>query len=290
VGTLTLPQPLASNPYIRIFRIADFSGGAEIARMLLSLGHTRVAFISNHAQDPWANKRCAGLCAEFSKAGFPDAVVPYAMANNWEYLNAIMAPRRALANRVVAFAPGRLTRTALLDAKYPELAATFAGNKPTLAVLKAQVEALAHISSTSMHPQIVEYLREEGLGILRYRFIRIAMSALFERALQDARCTAWVLVNDDAALSALRYLLDRKIRVPGSISLIGFDGDPCGFEYGVSSFDFDFPNICRHMLAFIGHPLHAARQAKGQTVELPGFIVRRDSIGRAHGFATKRNR
>jgi DNA-binding LacI/PurR family transcriptional regulator len=69
--------------------------------------------------------------------------------------------------------------------------------------------------------------------------------------------------------------------VPGDISLVGFDGNPVGFEKGITSFDFDFPNIIRQMLFFIARPLAVTRFTRGNTIEMPGLILHRDSTGRA---------
>jgi DNA-binding LacI/PurR family transcriptional regulator len=74
------------------------------------------------------------------------------------------------------------------------------------------------------------------------------------KAIADRSITAWICANDEIAIPALNYLSSCKIKVPDEIAVIGFDNHPFAFEAGLSSFDFDIPNIIRQALGFITYP------------------------------------
>ena len=93
--------------------------------------------------------------------------------------------------------------------------------------------------------------------------------------MKDRACTAWVGANDDAAVLELTCLRSRGKRIPGDISIFGFDNEPIGFENRITAFVFDFPDIASQLMLFITHPLWGTRFTKKSFVEMPGSIIKR---------------
>jgi DNA-binding LacI/PurR family transcriptional regulator len=121
---------------------------------------------------------------------------------------------------------------------------------------------------------------ERSVVNMRRDLFRMFLGPLFKKVLSNALCTAWVGSTDETAVCALNFLKDRKIKVPRDISIVGFDGDLLGFENGITSYDFDFQNIGRQMIAFLFQPTSRAYFGKKQHLEMPGLPVLRDSTGR----------
>jgi DNA-binding transcriptional regulator YhcF (GntR family) len=263
LGLFELPRSLAANRFIRIFKIAGLSAGQSVGRMLLSLGHRRVAFVSHYQRDAWSILRYQGLVNEYAKAGLENGVTPYTM----ESLNDEMRNILVLSGE---FAPANLSPLArkIVDSKHDEIQR-----------LRANVKALASLSGANMNGPTLRFILEHGLDPLQGELACLLLEPIFEKAAADRSCTAWVSANDDCAVYALDYLRSNGKRVPEEISVAGFDNDPLGFENGVTSFDFDFPNIVRHMMLFIARPLWGTRYAKSSSMEMPGSIIKRATTG-----------
>jgi DNA-binding LacI/PurR family transcriptional regulator/DNA-binding transcriptional regulator YhcF (GntR family) len=110
---------------------------------------------------------------------------------------------------------------------------------------------------------------------------QIRMAPLFQKALQDRTCTAWVGLSDSCARTALDFLHRRGVGVPGEISLVGFDNEAESFATGLSSYDFNMAAAVGAMLEHImGSPLYSS-PAKPQSVvvEIPGRVVARATTG-----------
>jgi hypothetical protein len=143
--------------------------------------------------------------------------------------------------------------------------------------LRSNVRAILSMPVEDMNEQSAYFIRHHSLDPIRFELIRLLIEPLFKKAAADTACTAWVAANDDAASLALDYLRSRKISVPGDVAVVGFDNDPIGFENGITSFDFDFPNITRQMLAFITRPSTVTRFTNKSIIEMPGFVIHRNS-------------
>jgi DNA-binding LacI/PurR family transcriptional regulator len=103
---------------------------------------------------------------------------------------------------------------------------------------------------------------------------------LFEKAASDRTLTAWICANDACGVCALRYLSGRRISVPGSVSVVGFDGSSAGLVARLSSYDFNIPALADATLRLVlgGEP--RPRSEEPLQVDIPGLFVIRETVGR----------
>ncbi len=71
----------------------------------------------------------------------------------------------------------------------------------------------------------------------------IACKRCFDTALKFKDATAWICANDDVAKSACEYLLQKKVTIPDSISLVSFDDSKIAADLQFSSYNFAFDKI-----------------------------------------------
>jgi DNA-binding LacI/PurR family transcriptional regulator len=111
--------------------------------------------------------------------------------------------------------------------------------------------------------------------------LQVRMAPVFEEALADRECTAWVGLSDLAARTALSFLRSRGVRVPEDISLIGFDNDAESFCHGLSSYDFNVPAVIQAVLSHILEYRARRVMTSPAPVEIPGTVMARGSTAPA---------
>jgi len=231
----------------RVFTIATSARpGFEAGRLLLELGHRRVAYISPAHEEPWSKKRYEGLNDVFALAGLPRHV---ALAST----------------RYEPWSDTSATRTVAKD-------------------LERMIK-LGLRQSELRHHVLAEALRRGHTRLALDNQWTMKMHELkpaLERLLDDTSITAWVCVNDRTALFCLDLLRTEGIEVPRRLALVGFDDSPDAFAAGLTSYNFNRPAAIR---AVVSHVLHQGNVDTGEprrrTVEIPGFISRRASTGAA---------
>jgi DNA-binding LacI/PurR family transcriptional regulator len=77
---------------------------------------------------------------------------------------------------------------------------------------------------------------------------------LMKEAVDDRSITAWVGINDDTALGCVRFLKSNGIRVPGAVSVIGFDNSFEAAAMQMSSYDFNGAGAMRIMVDYLLRP------------------------------------
>jgi DNA-binding LacI/PurR family transcriptional regulator len=103
-------------------------------------------------------------------------------------------------------------------------------------------------------------------------------------ALADTGATVWVASNDKLALSCLDVLAQRKVRVPGTLSVVGFDDVPEALFGGLTSYCFNPRGVARKLLDIVlTSPALLKREGSQEPVEVPGFISERRSCGAPRG-------
>jgi DNA-binding transcriptional regulator YhcF (GntR family) len=231
---------------VKLFSMAITpSCGFDVGRYLLSLGHRRVAYFSQSSED-FAHKRLQGLVAAFAAAGLPDAVCPFAMEPAVP-LSPSFPP--TVSDAIDALVQRVLPHTGQHGALY----------KRTAGALSSQM------STTIWYESVIDRL-----------------VPWFDKALAVAGTTAWVGFNDRLALHALDYLRYRKRKVPGDISVVGFDDSPEALAQKLTSYNFSSAAVVHAMMT---HLLAPGRKLPGtaplEPVEIPGYVVERSSTSRA---------
>jgi len=113
--------------------------------------------------------------------------------------------------------------------------------------------------------------------MLRYRLLR----SLAEAGLRRGDFTAWVGHNDLAACCCMDVLAERGAKVPGDMSVVGFDDTPAALDYDLTSYDFGGQAAFHAAVTYLLRP--DTMRDIGPVYEAPGHMVVRGSTGPVRG-------
>lgn len=239
--------PNTKKQTIRVFSIGATNLAAKkIGRFLLDLGHREIAFISAwHQEDTWPQKRYEGLCMAFAMAKgcyvhlFADYRFPPGDIN---------LDDKNLEEKITSIPPFKK----ILQEKTP--------------FSQKQVESIESnidwIFNTSIYRQKLE----------------IFLQPLFKQAILNKNITAWVCADDYMAFGALQFLRENHLKIPESISVVGFEDVPDAFNSGLTTYNYDAPGVMQTMVAYIFNP-SLFPEKQGIFLEKNGFLVARQSSG-----------
>jgi DNA-binding LacI/PurR family transcriptional regulator/DNA-binding FadR family transcriptional regulator len=262
---------------VQVFRIASRLAGRQAGRHLASHGHTRIAYLSHVHDSLWSQERLAGLMDTSEMAGSRRDVVPVVVNNTENLIDtdfwmgsvpiADVAPIKAIRSD-----PGniQLLEDFLRGKKFP---------KEKRKKFQNDLEALKLLRRTAVDPTKFVALRDAILAQARYEGESIA-DMLFSDAIRRD-CTAWALCNDGLAIKALDYLKRSNVRVPGDVSVIGFDNTMASFEQRLSTYDFNMPGLVHRMLWFINQYDDRKKARPQPPIEVEGMVIERGTTGRA---------
>jgi DNA-binding LacI/PurR family transcriptional regulator/DNA-binding transcriptional regulator YhcF (GntR family) len=222
-----------------------------VAKYLLNLQHTKIAFISPFHNAPWSKIRLNSCAAIFQDAGFPEGVEPFVLnryAYQWDYLH---------------------------DSGKQDDMRSFINHY-------TQWEKNAF-------PGFSEKFRTLRYGLSKYFTewncaggeIYTMMRPLFKKAFHNRSITAWVMANDFAATLAIDYLKEINCQTPEDISIVSFDNTIDAMEYQITSYDFNNNGIVTMMLRYILSPPSLPMRGRDEIMEVEGRIVVRRSTGLA---------
>jgi DNA-binding transcriptional regulator YhcF (GntR family)/DNA-binding LacI/PurR family transcriptional regulator len=249
---LNVSPGFSGNRFLQFFTTTASAFPAKmVARYLLSLRHTAVAFISPFHRAPWSKIRHASCASVYRDAGYPGGITPFVLdhyAYQWDYLR---------------------------DAESHEDLQSLLGEY-------SQWKEYAHSNFFrkfgNISYSISKYLTEWNCASGE---IYKKMRSLCEKALRDKTITAWLMANDFAATLAFDYLKEKNIRVPEDISLIAFDNTLDAMEYQLTSYDFNNNGIVTMMLRYVLTPSTIPVSQRGKFVDVEGTIVVRRSTAPA---------
>ncbi|MBD3347562.1 MAG: GntR family transcriptional regulator [Chitinivibrionales bacterium] len=240
-GEWNVPDSMAGNSVAFFSYVAGQEPGRAAGEYLLRAGHKKIAFISPFHAASWSRLRLKGLQLLFNAQG--GAVVSYVKDNppdmTWHY----EAEATATANY------GNLYKAYKSWAKASD---------------SRIAQSLDHLFSYELPRRMLPRL-----------LWRQKLDELFEQALADKPCTAWVAANDDVAVAAMDFLKKRGVKVPQRISILGFDDTFESLQHGVTSYNFDMRTHARLALNFVtGKKILKNNEKPGR---VPGIIIERSS-------------
>jgi DNA-binding transcriptional regulator YhcF (GntR family) len=252
VGGWEVSSRTANNYYLRFFTVttSEFPP-RQVARHLLTLGHTDIAFVSPFHKALWSIRRGDAIRDTYRDAGQPDSVHFHVLddyAFQWDFLQENGNNQEEVQALVAAY--DRWQKYA--DSEF--------------------FRKFGHISYS-----ISRYLTEWNCatGEIYHRMV-----PLFKQALQDKAVTAWVMANDYTATLALDYLKEKKVRVPEDLSIISFDNTLDAMENHLTSYDFNLNGIVSIMLRYALRPSSVSPSPGKSVIEAEGAIVERRSTAR----------
>jgi DNA-binding LacI/PurR family transcriptional regulator len=214
-----------------------------VGALLLGAGHRRVAYLSPVGATLYSRHRLEGLQHAYDQAGLSEGVA------------AFVNPRCS---------------------SFEDIQGT--GQKAT--TLRAFAAAVARLEKR-MDPgegKDVDYFyRFYTETYLLRRAMQTQMLPLMTAAARDP-ATAWVGVNDWAALVAMDWLRRRSAKSGTRTALLGFDDTFEAFSHGLTSYNFNMPALVQAMLGHVLEPPGGRSQLP--PVEIPGVIVARQSTAR----------
>jgi len=255
VGYFNVSPGFSGNRFMQFFTTtASAFPAKKVAKYLLSLKHTHVAFISPFHRASWSKIRYKNCASVYRDAGFPEGVKPLVLdryAYQWDYIR---------------------------DTKSCE-------DLRSLISQYTQWKEYAHSNFFkrfgNISYSISKYLTEWNCASGE---IYKKMRSLCEKALRDKTITAWLMANDFAATLALDYLKEKNIRMPEDISIISFDNTLDAMEYQLTSYDFNNNGIVTMMLRYVLMPSTIPANQRGKFVEVEGTIVVRRSTAPARAI------
>jgi DNA-binding LacI/PurR family transcriptional regulator len=253
LGTVKLPDNFRNNRKVKIFTIAGRLAGTQAGQFLLDRRHRKVVYCSAYHSQPWSQWRYQGVQEAFSCLDHPGK------PDKWK-------SDRGNAMLVSSTLPdtGQFT----LD---PET------EKALSRILGRYEKSLIRHSFTYVPPTsaIVVSLLTLMEDDAAYR----TLYPVFENILDTSDATAWIIANDYVATAAIDFLNSRKVRLPQDISVFAFDDSDMAYEYGLTSYNFNFLSIAQQALAFVIYPTSRSFLHAPQTIECPGYIVERATTG-----------
>jgi len=247
--------PSGPDPRIRVFRAADsVAAGRAVGRLLLSLGHRRIAYLSPVHGVSWSRRRLEGLTGACREAGLSGAVAPCVLEHYSYRTQFVREDERSFdeVRRVLSKGASGLGR------------------------------------AESVVADTLREMESEAMGVMKRVLLRRKLAPLFAQALASG-ATAWVGCNDETALEALVYLRGRSLRVPQDVSVAGFDDSPEAFVHKLTSCSFNTVAAIRPMLDFVLAPrTRGAGRAGTAAVVIDGHVSERGTTGRPAAEADER--
>jgi DNA-binding LacI/PurR family transcriptional regulator len=115
--------------------------------------------------------------------------------------------------------------------------------------------------------RIADHLRDSLERMAEEEELRVSMRPFFEKALLNQDVSAWICVNDKAAMVAMDFLnLHAGVR---SIALVSYDDTFEAFKHKISSYNFNVSALVNAMLLFVLYP---RRERSGKYSENPVLI------------------
>jgi DNA-binding LacI/PurR family transcriptional regulator/DNA-binding transcriptional regulator YhcF (GntR family) len=284
-GSLSLPEYLSRQSSIRILRIAGKRAGEMVADTMIRAGHRHIAYLSPNFSQAWAQRRYEGLCSHCRQYGPAGFKVDLHTLNEIADLSDLVLELLNLDKNEVSalfresYAPeGIQVMIQTLERIRKKKLLILSDSDPNLATIRSEARHLAGLSNQPHDP-------ETYAGILAAMYNRastyafeIYLRPFFERVIKTSRATAWVCADDKTAFMANQFLMGHGKKVPGDISVIGFDDWPGDFMAGLSSYNFNMNGMIQQSLRMISDP----KYMKGTQLitEVNGYVVERKTTRR----------
>jgi DNA-binding transcriptional regulator YhcF (GntR family) len=286
IGGFDFPIEHKANPLLQKYRIEGKRAGESMARLLLELGHRNVAYVSLLHQTLWSRERYAGIETQFSRAGFSGGV--HLVADTIDVTLPCVLTASGLADKDVRrlIAVGRTeSQAADLENQWLQFRRSNPFPGPGYPRIGSPlVKNIADLTAQTRKGTDDYFLRKACTGALDAagdRLYEICLHPLFERALKLRNVTAWICATDSIAFVALTFLERRAIRVPGDISIAGFDNTPVkALERRLTSLDFNTMGFVHRILNFIIRPPRPRGRYRHETIEVEGVIIERGTVGK----------
>jgi DNA-binding transcriptional regulator YhcF (GntR family)/DNA-binding LacI/PurR family transcriptional regulator len=236
----TPPLPFSSNPRVRLFSLeTSVSVGYKVAHFLLARKHRTIAFFSPFHETSWSQTRLEGITEIYESAGLTSAISSYVIGG---------IPFPFGYRKQVSFG-GRTTEN-FIRGLFPEL------------------------RRTGARQRIAGRLRDFLERTAEEEALRTRLFPLFKKAIADPAVTAWVCVNDRAAMPALDFL--KLYAGKRRIELVSYDDTFEAFQHKITSYNFNISALVNAMISFVLYPRREwYKSYSTHPVQIEGALVER---------------
>jgi len=240
------------SPRTKIFDIALAAAASRIAaHCLISQGHRQVAYFSPTHKAGWSQRRLDGILTTFARAGFSRAVTRFTLDNE----------------QMADFAAQARQSCDISSLIGNHLKAYRAWRKNAPDEYRRRTDPL--------------FAQPLLYGMYLEGELCREMRKLFALALEHENITAWIMSHDYPAIMALDFLREKKVTVPGKLSVISFDDSFDALKHRLTSYNFNIEGMVQAIMRFLLHPDERGLYARKQRVEIEGFLVYRSTVGPA---------
>jgi len=282
IGGFHFELPTGAPAALQVFRPMGAVASREMTRLLLDKGHKQIAYLSCQHRHAWSTLRWQGIqqaCARVAgsqchlvadsqlqdKFDLAYAACDYPIDLFREIFG---AGRNDLHLDIYSQQRREARRADVLKGLRPDEMETL---RQGLSVIRRYWKRRPPESFFSRFRDFIM----EHLGVIGQA---ARLRDQFERALHLPGVTAWVCANDATAIAALDFLRERKIDVPGQISLVGFDDAPEAQNAGLTSYVFRADLLAHRVSEWLAHPLPSGVLQRRRAMEVPGEPVLRGTV------------
>lgn len=276
-----LSDHLAPFRNVRVFTIGERTAAQTLARMLLGNGHKRIAYFSLAHSYEWSKRRFDGLVDQYDKAGFRDAVVPFTFEVDVVFYGLL----RRLPHRVMAKIMNvQFTRT-FTERELSEMESIldrqFLQQSEAMGKIRTGLELIEPLLAETVEAKLREEVCDMILNSVGRMSSDLCMERLMKSAVADPRITAWVMMNDDTAITALRYLEKQKVQVPAELSVAGFDNLAPAASNKLTTIDFNHTALAHQAFMYLMHPSDLRYRNSPLRTEIEPLLYERATTGKA---------
>jgi hypothetical protein len=236
---------------LRIFPVGySPAAGEAMGRLLVGLGHRRVAYLDPFPGALWSQNRLDGLRRAWRAAGYADGVVHVP----------VQAP-----------SPGPLYDE---SGRYMgDVAASVADAFDARDRIQAELARIVRVDRFSeLSVDLMDWYAADSLA----RVVAPAVDSLLPRG----DITAFVAASDSVAMAAIRRLEANGLRVPADRSVAGFDDGYEAHLFELTTYNFNSTAAVQAMVDFIVNPgWRPLAGARDCVVEVDGYVKERGTTG-----------
>jgi DNA-binding FadR family transcriptional regulator/DNA-binding LacI/PurR family transcriptional regulator len=284
VGDLELAEPLRSSDRVRILTIAAHVAGEDIGRYLLTAGHRRAVYLTTTADASWSQRRYAGLCQSFARAGMGGSEVLLCKTTP---LPGPLAPLVCAAAQLSRDEIETLFLRSYTKEAFSQLLAVTIETSKKLHLkadeanqIRRQVKPAIDFYKAGGETFLADTMRDRIFEVIGGQFQQRLMQPIFRQLLKDPAVTAWVAATNRIGLSAQTFLREQSVKVPDAKTIIAFDNSFAATVENLACYDFDLAGLMLQALSFaVGRP--AAKTKAQRVIEWPGILYPRQTLAKA---------
>lgn len=275
-GSLHFPETLQRTPRFRVLRIAGERAGEMVADFLRRSGHKNIAYITPNINFDWVRARYAGLCRYVQRYGGRNSKVELfahdKAMNQYELMIDLLKLGKQDLNALYL---NRLSADQIRSL-HPFLSGkqtTISHDDIVSSTIRPAMSILSELARRRHDPRSFSLLQAAVLHAASDHVLELFLHPFLDKVLRIGAATAWVCSEDKTALAVISFLKRKGKRIPGDISVVGFDNWRDAHEHQLSTYDFNMDGMVRQALLMIMD--EKMLKTRPFISEVDGYVVER---------------